>query len=317
MGGVLSFIPLRGECNMEHQEQERFDTLYSQLLQALTLQGKRHKTVDGYARAVRRVAGFFNRCPDNLSAADLKSYFAWMVENYSWSSVKVDLWGLSFFYRHVLSRQMDWVAIIKPPKSRSLPDIPTREEVQLLINSVYRLRYRVYFFTVYSMGLRLGEGLGLEVGDINAANRKVHIRQGKGGKDRYVPLPDATLLVLRRFWSTHRNPRLLFPNGSGNEASARTARSPMDRGGVQAAMTAARKCCRIHKHLTIRSLRHAYATHLLELGVDLRSIQVVMGHESPETTARYAHLTDVNRQQARDCIENLVAGFTLRWEDNQ
>ena len=208
---------------------------------------------------------------------------------------------------------MEWVDIIKPPNSRSLPDIPTREEVQHLINSVYRLRYRVYFIAVYSMGLRLGECLGLEIGDIDAANRRVHVRQGKGGKDRYVPLPAATLQVLRRFWSTHRNPRLLFPNGSGNDASARTARSPMDRGGVQAAMTAARNSCRIHKHLTVRSLRHAYATHLLELGVDLRSIQVVMGHESPETTARYAHLTDVNREQARDRIEGLVAGFALRW----
>jgi integrase len=302
---------------MEQHEQERFDQLYAQHLQALTLQGKRDKTIDGYARAVRRIAGFFNRCPDNLTATDLKTYFAWMVENYSWSSVKVDLWGLSFFFRQVLDRPMEWVDIIKPPNSRSLPDIPTREEVQRLINSVYRLRYRVYFFTVYSMGLRLGECLGLEIGDIDAANRRVHVRQGKGGKDRYVPLPDATLLYLRRFWRTHHNPRLLFPNGSGNDASARTARSPMDRGGVQAAMTAARNSCRIHKHLTVRSLRHAYATHLLELGVDLRSIQVVMGHESPETTSRYAHLTDVNRQQARDRIEDLVAGFALRWEDAQ
>jgi integrase/recombinase XerD len=125
---------------------------------------------------VHRVAGFFNRCPDNLSATELKTYFAWMVENYSWSSDKVDLWGLSFFYRHVLGPPMEWVDIIKQPKSRSLPDIPTREEVQLLINSVYWLRYRVDFFVVYSMGLRLGEGLCLEVGDIDAANRRVNVR---------------------------------------------------------------------------------------------------------------------------------------------
>ena len=143
---------------MEQHEQERFDQLYAKHLQALKLQGKRSKTIDGYARAVRRITGFFNRCPDNLSATELKTYFAWMVENYSWSSVKVDLWGLSFFYRHVLGQPMDWVDIIKPPKSRSLPDIPTREEVQLLINSVYRLRYRVYFFVVYSMGLHSGKG---------------------------------------------------------------------------------------------------------------------------------------------------------------
>jgi integrase/recombinase XerD len=313
--GVLFPSPLSGEFTMEHHEQLRLNQLYAQHLQALKLQGKRSKTIDGYARAVRRIAGYFNRCPDNLTTAELKAYFAWMVENYSWSSVKVDLWGLSFFYRHVLARPMEWVNIIKPPNSRSLPDIPTRQEVQLLINSVYRLRYRVYFFALYSMGLRLGEGLGLEVRDIDAANKRVHVRQGKGGKDRYVPLPDVTLLYLRRFWCTHRNPRLLFPNGSGSESSARIATTPMDRGGVQAAIKAARISCGINKHLTVHSLRHAYATHLLELGVDLRSIQVVMGHQKPETTARYAHLTEVNRQQAKDRIEDLVASINLRWED--
>jgi site-specific recombinase XerD len=300
---------------MNQHEQERFDCLYARHLQALKLQGKREKTVDGYARALRRIAGYFDCCPDHLNTEQLKGYFAWMVENYSWSSVKVDLWGLSFFYRHVLGRKMEWIEIINPPKARSLPDVPTRAEVQRLINGVYRLRYRVFFFAIYSMGLRLGEGLALEIGDIDAAQRRVHVRQGKGGKDRYIPLPEPTLQHLRRFWRTHRHPRLLFPNASGNESSARTATSPMDRGGVQAAIQAARKDCGIHKHLTVHSLRHAYATHLLELGVDLRSIQVVMGHQKPETTARYAHLTEVNRQQAKERIEDLMAGFSLRWED--
>ena len=300
---------------MNQHEQERFDVLYSKHLQALKLQGKREKTIDGYARALRRIAGYFDCCPDTLEPDQLKTYFAWMVENYSWSSVKVDLWGLSFFYRHVLGRKMEWIEIVNPPKARSLPDVPTREEVQRLINGVYRLRYRVFFFVIYSMGLRLGEGLGMEIGDIDSNQRRVHVRQGKGGKDRYVPLPDPTLQHLRRFWRTHRHPRLLFPNASGNEASARTASSPMDRGGVQAAIQVARKDCGIHKHLTVHSLRHAYATHLLELGVDLRSIQVVLGHQKPETTARYAHLTEVNRQQAKERIEELMADFPLRWED--
>ena len=300
---------------MNQHEQERFDGLYFKHLQALKLQGKREKTIDGYARALRRIAGYFDCCPDSLEPDQLKTYFAWMVENYTWSSVKVDLWGLSFFYRHVLCRKMEWIEIVNPPKARSLPDVPTREEVQRLINGVYRLRYRVFFFVIYSMGLRLGEGLGMEIGDIDSDQRRVHVRQGKGGKDRYVPLPDPTLQHLRRFWRTHRHPRLLFPNASGNEASARTASSPMDRGGVQAAIQAARKDCGIHKHLTVHSLRHAYATHLLELGVDLRSIQVVLGHQKPETTARYAHLTEVNRQQAKERIEELMAGFPLRWED--
>lgn len=300
---------------METHEQERFDRLYAQHLQALKLQGKRGKTIDGYARAVRRIAGHFERCPDNLTPDELKGYYSWMVENYSWSSVKVDLWGLVFFYRYVLSRELEWIEIVKPPRTHSLPDVPTRAEVQRLINGVRRLRYRVFFFAVYSMGLRLGEGLGLEVGDIDAQLRRVHVRQAKGGRDRYVPLPEPTLQHLRRFWTTHRHPRLLFPNASGDAATRSMATGPMDRGGVQAALKSARIDCGIHKHLTVHSLRHAYATHLLELGVDLRSIQVVLGHYRPETTARYAHLTEVNRQQAKDRMEDLVAGFVLRWEE--
>jgi integrase/recombinase XerD len=92
------------------------------------LQGKREKTVDGYARALRRIAGYFDCCPDNLNPEQLKSYFAWMVENYSWSSVKVDLWGLSFFYRHVLGRKMEWNEIINPPKARSFQMFPQEQK---------------------------------------------------------------------------------------------------------------------------------------------------------------------------------------------
>jgi hypothetical protein len=107
---------------MTTEEQERFDRLYGEHLQALKLQGKRDKTIDGYARAVRRIAGYFDRCPDNLSTEELKSYYSAMVESYSWSSIKVDLWGLVFFYRHVLGRPLEWIKIVKPPQVQSLPD---------------------------------------------------------------------------------------------------------------------------------------------------------------------------------------------------
>ena len=114
---------------MEHHEQEHFDCLYARHLQALKLQGKRGKTIDGYARAVRRIAGHFDRCPDNLTPDELRGYYSWMVENYSWSSLKVDLWGLVFFYRHVLGRELEWIEIVSMRsgvgKSRSLECAPT------------------------------------------------------------------------------------------------------------------------------------------------------------------------------------------------
>jgi integrase len=131
----------------------------------------------------------------------------------------------------------------------------------------------------------------------------------------YVPIPDLTLQSLRRFWTTHRHPRLLFPSPAGSQFIVRMASAPMDASGVQAALKAARKECGIEKRLTVHSLRHAYATHLLEQGMDLRLIQSLLGHSNSNTTTRYTHITQVVRDQSGDRIEMLLNGFQLRWEE--
>lgn len=300
---------------MNPADQERFDRLFDANLQAMQLHGLRDKTMDSYSRTLRRVACHFGRCPDDLRPDELKSYFAALLEQYSWSTIKVDLCSLQFFHRYVLDREMEWIKIIRPPRVRTLPDIPTREEVHALINKVRKLRYRIFLLVVYSLGLRISEGLGLEVADIDGSQRRVHIRDAKGGKDRYVPIPDLTLQSLRRFWTTHRHPRLLFPSPAGSQFIVRMASAPMDASGVQAALKAARKECGIEKRLTVHSLRHAYATHLLEQGMDLRLIQSLLGHSNSNTTSRYAHITQVVRDQSGDRIERLLNGFQLRWEE--
>jgi len=283
--------------------------------QALLLQGKRPKTIDAYSRAVRRIAGCFDRCPDNLKAAELKDYFAALVKSHSWSTVKLDRCGIQFFYRHVLDKPWDWVNIVKPPQVHSLPDILTRGEILEVINVIHKLRYRVFFLTVYSMGLRLGEGLQLEVGDIDGTSHRVHIRCAKGGNDRYVPLPDVTLDVLRCYWAIHRHPKLLFPNPSGGVQQMQRATGSMNRGGVQLAIKAAVADCGIQRRITTHSLRHCFTTHLLELGVDLREIQTILGHARPETTARYAHLTEVTSANMVKQLQQMFHAFSIRWED--
>ena len=247
---------------MDPAEQARFDQLLEAMMQAMHLHGLRNKTIDSYRRTLYRIAGHFGRCPDDLAPDELKEYFSSMLEQYSWSTIKVDLSSLQFFHRYVLEREMEWIKIIRPPRVRTLPDIPTREEVQLLINTVRKLRYRIFLLVVYSLGLRITEGLSLEVADIDGTQRRVHIRDGKGGKERYVPLPALTLQAMRRFWSSHRHPRLLFPSPAGSQFIVRITGSPMDASGVQAALRAARLDCGIQKKLTVHSLRHAYATHL-------------------------------------------------------
>jgi integrase/recombinase XerD len=300
---------------MNAVEQARFTPLYESMQRALKLQGKAKATKEAYSRAVRRSAEYFERCPDDLSAEELREYFASLLETHSWSTIKLDRCGLQFFYRHVLERPWDWVEIVKPPQMQRLPDVLTREQTHRLLGAVYKLRYRVFFVTLYSTGLRLGEGLALQVGDIDGQRLRIHVRAGKGNKDRYVPITPPLLGVLRRWWKTHENPCLLFPNPSGGAQRMRKADTAMHAGGVQAAMRAAVADCRIRLRITVHSLRHLFSTHMLELGVDLRELQGILGHVSPATTARYAHLTDVTSAQARERQAQLLQSFVLRWQD--
>jgi len=300
---------------MNAHEQARFTPLYEAMLRALKLQGKAKATKDAYSRAVRRVTDYFDRCPDNLTAEELKEYFAQLLETHSWSTIKLDRCGLQFFYRHVLDQPWEWVDIVKPPNVARLPDVLTREETHRLLNSVRKLRYRVFFVTLYCTGLRLSEGLALEVGDIDAPRMRIHVRGGKGNRDRYAPITEALLRMLRQWWNTHRHPRLLFPNPNGGREHMARAEKPMHAGGVQAAMRAAVAECGIHLRITVHSLRHFFSTHMLELGVDLRELQHILGHVSPSTTARYAHLTDVTSAQARERQGQLLVSFVLRWSD--
>ena len=148
------------------------------------------------------------------------------------------------------------IDLIKRPRAKRLPDIITIEEAARLFRATHKLSYRVFYFTVYSLGLRLGEGLRLEVGDLDAQRQRVHIRDAKGHKDRFVPLPDATLDLLRRFWSVHRNPVLVFPNRKGGLKGSRFATTPLDRGGVQTTIKKVVEACGIKK----RFPRTVYAT---------------------------------------------------------
>ena len=295
---------------MNKAQQARFNSLYEQHVNALHRQGKAERTIDSYARAVRRITHFFDRCPDCLTQAHLKDYFTALVKSHSWSTVKVDRNGLQFFYRHVLNQQWIWVDIVKPPRQRVLPDILTVKEVERVINGTRELRYQTFILTAYSSGLRLGEALNLRVGDIDSERMKIHVRLGKGKKDRFVILPEVSLQALRAYWVTHRNPQLLFPSGK-TAALRHSATRPMDRGGLQKSFKVIVKSCGVHKHVTPHSLRHCYGAHLVETGLNLRAIQQEMGHECPKTTALYTQLTEVAHQNTSRMINRLVSRLHL------
>lgn len=204
----------------------------------LKLKGLRPKTIEAYARAIRRIGNYFDAQIDRLTADQLLDYFNDLLESHSWSAVKLDLYGLKFFYTHVLKKTWEDIPLIKPPKTTRIPDIVTIEQANQLFSATHKLSYKVFFFTVYSMGLRLGEGINLTVADIDADHMRVHIRSAKGNKDRLVPIPDKTLRIMREFWQIHRHPVFIFPNRKRGLKNAHLVDSPLDRSGIQTAIKA-------------------------------------------------------------------------------
>lgn len=212
------------------------DKRYLAYQRHLTLQGHSQATVKAYKSAFRIALQHFGDRIDALSREDLSHYFAQRLNEKSVSTVSIDVFALKFYVVHVLRKPWEGGGLVKAPRVQKLPDIVTTQEIQNIIDGTRCLSYRVFYFTVYSMGLRLTEGLKLQCHDIDASRGRVHVRQSKGRKDRLVPLPPATLKVLRRFWSIHKNPHLLFPSRVGGLQRSATTDKPLDSSGVQKAL---------------------------------------------------------------------------------
>jgi integrase/recombinase XerD len=286
----------------------RTTALREQMRADLQLAGLSERTQEAYLRAVRQLAEHFGRPPDQLSEAELRSYFLYVKNEKQWAaaSLRLAFYGIQFFYRRTIPR--DWATLkqLKIPRSRTLPDVLTREEVHRLIDATRTNHNRTYFWTLYSLGLRLSEGLFLQVGDIDGTRKMVHVHRGKGARDRYVPLPARTLQMLRDYWSTHRHPHWLFPATGRDQKAAATATHPMPKNSVQGALRRVVRQLGLTKRVSIHTLRHSYATHLLEAGVNLRQIQQYLGHRSLKTTTLYLHLTSHGQEHAVATLEALM-----------
>jgi site-specific recombinase XerD len=277
-------------------------------LEDLQLQGKSERTQQAYVRAVRMLADHFNTSPDHLDEDDLRQYFLYVTNEKQWSfsTRNQALCAIKCFYTQTLQREWPLLDLIHLPKTQKLPDVLTRAEVRRLLQAVRLPHYRTCLTLIYSCGLRLTEGIRLQVPDIDSGRMLVHVRQGKGRKDRYVPLPQRTLLILRQYWATHRHPVWLFPAGGYGPVQQTPSRRPISPSTLSKAVHRARQEAGITKPVSVHSLRHSYATHLLEAGVNLRVIQLYLGHSSPQTTARYMHLTSQAHTTADATINDLM-----------
>jgi integrase/recombinase XerD len=283
-------------------------SLRQRMLQDLQLAGLSERTQEAYLRAVRQLADHFHSPPDRISEQQVRDYFLHLKNDLRFASASLGIAysGIKFFYSHTTPRDWPTLQRLRVRRDKKLPDVLSVDEVRQLIGAVRTVHNRTYFWTVYSLGLRLGEGLHLQVGDIDSARMMVHVHRGKGAKDRYLPLPSRTLAMLREYWVTHRHPHWLFPATGRDHRQAAQADGPMDKSSVQGAMRRVVRELKFRKAISIHSLRHSYATHLLEAGVNLRLIQQYLGHTSLQTTMVYLHLTTVSQEQAVSRIEALM-----------
>jgi len=276
----------------------------------LQLRGLSETTQKMYVRAVRKLCDRYNKSPDLITEEDLRQYFLYLknVKKFSRTSSTIALCGIKFFFEHTLKREWSTLTFIRAPREKKLPVVLSLEEVRSILSCIRLPRYRACLTTIYSCGLRLQEGTHLQVTDIDSSSRMlIHVRHGKGAKDRFVPLPQTTLEILRRYWVTHRNPVLLFPAPGRGGIHMPGATESMPKSSVQIAFKEALKESGVNKLASVHTLRHSWATHLLEAGVNLRLIQEYLGHDSPTTTAIYTHLTARGEQMATDAINQIMA----------
>jgi len=283
--------------------------LRERMLQDMQLRGFSERTQECYVRSVRLLAEHYNKPAAQISEEELREYFLYVKNVKKWkrATVTIALCGIKFFFSQTLGREWRLFEIVRPKRESRLPVILTRDEIQRILKSVRFQCYRVCLLTIYTCGLRLTEGCTLKVSDIDSERMVIHVEQGKGGKDRYVPLPKRTLLELRNWYKTHRNPTWIFPAaGRGRHNDFGLATAPTNICNVQAAFLAALRKSGVNKRASVRTLRHSYATHLVEIGVNLRLIQAYLGHLSPKTTAIYTHLTEIAKNQANGMINKFM-----------
>jgi integrase/recombinase XerD len=282
--------------------------LRQRMIEDMQLRGLSEKTQDAYARAVRQLAEHYGRSPDRIGEEELRQYLLYLknIKQASRSACAVALSGLKFLYRHTLQREWPTLEWARVPRAKTLPVVLSREEVRQILDCLRLPVYRACLSTIYACGLRVQEGVHLQVGDIDSPRRVVRVRQSKGRKDREVPLPESTLEILRGYWCLHRHPVWLFPARTAAGLHPSQAERPVSVSSVQRAFRAAVQASGVRKAATVHTLRHSYATHLLEAGVGLRQLQVYLGHSSPQTTAIYTHVTRRVEDLAVEAINRVM-----------
>jgi integrase/recombinase XerD len=285
--------------------------------QLVELKDFKPPTKKEYVRYVRRLVDHVHCDPATVTEDQLRQYFLFLRQHkqFSGSAMSIAKAAFQLFFREHLGHS-DWKVFSELVIRRGapLPLVLSREDVHRVLGCLREDRFRVCLRLIYHCGLRVGEAVKIQVTDVEADQLRLRIREGKGGKDRYVPITQRMVGELRVFWKTHRNPLWLFP-GPGRQwrdrtedrnAVLRRATTCMSVSAVQNAFRLARAQTGIHPEACVHTLRHCYATHLLEEGISLRLISQYLGHASLDVTVIYTHLTATNEGQARAALDRLM-----------
>jgi site-specific recombinase XerD len=283
--------------------------LRKKMLEDLRLRGLSEATQRAYLIAVKGLAAYYQKSPDLITEAEIRCYLLYLQteKQVAHKTFIVYLCGIKFFFKYTLGRPCQTLEMARGKRAQKLPVVLSVAEVQQLLACVRHPRYRACLSTIYACGLRISEGVRLQVEDIDSQRMLLWVRQGKGSKDRSVPLPERTLELLRDYWSQHQHPRWIFPTAHGKQQPSPLARKHITPQIVRMVFQAVLRESGIQKAATVHTLRHSYATHLLEAGVPLRVIQAYLGHASIKTTALYTHLTKSTEAPAIQAINRLAA----------
>jgi site-specific recombinase XerD len=275
--------------------------LRRRMIEDMQLRGLTPKTQKVYLDAIAKLARHYHRSPDQLSEQEIRDFFFYLSEQkgLARSTLRVQVYALKFLYQKTLQRKWPVLTLMRVKRGKKLPVVLSLKEIQTVLAYIHRADVRMSLILMYSCGLRVSEALQLRPTDIDSQRMVVCLRQGKGGKDRYVLLPRQTLKKLRAYW-WECHPRIwLFPSRNG--------RTPLPVSTVHRALKAAGQQSQIPKPISCHTLRHSYATHLLEKGVDLRTIQALLGHRSVRTTFIYMHLTQATMKKAYLTLNRMMA----------
>lgn len=259
--------------------------LRTRMIRDMALRGFSPRTHASYIAAVVRLAKYYKRAPDQLTNEEVQAYLAHLIQErkLSWSTCSQAAHAFRFLYHVTLGHPRTAFHVPAPKQPQKLPELLSREDVWRLLNACTHLRHRLLLATTYAAGLRVSEVIALKVSDLDADRMTVRVAQGKGAKDRYVPLAKRLLQDWRSYWRSEPPRVWLFPNRQGTR--------PIDITVAQKIYTMAKLRAGLQKQGGIHALRHAYATHLLEAGGDLQAVQHQLGHRHLSTTMRYFHLT--------------------------